>query len=49
MNNKERFLQICTENINREGINELLKWLEASDFFIAQQAQNTTGTTREGY
>ena len=31
--NKEEFLQIAHENIKREGINELLNWLEGTDFF----------------
>lgn len=31
--NKEEFLQIARENIKREGINELLNWLEGTDFF----------------
>lgn len=34
--NKARFLQLCRENIHREGIDSLLSWLETeSDFFSA--------------
>ncbi|MBQ8451720.1 MAG: HD domain-containing protein [Clostridia bacterium] len=32
---KEQFLQIARENIKREGIEELLKYLETTDFFEA--------------
>lgn len=35
MTNKEEFLQICREVIHRDGIEDLLAWLEKSDFFIA--------------
>lgn len=34
MTNKERFISIVSE-INREGISELLSWLEESDFYSA--------------
>lgn len=33
--NKEEFLRIARENIKREGIEDLLKFLEGSDFFVA--------------
>ena len=33
--NKELFLNIAKENIKRQGIDELLKWLETTDFFYA--------------
>ena len=33
--NKEEFLKIAKENIKREGIDDLLKWLESTDFFEA--------------
>ena len=32
---KERFIKICREEIHRDGINELLDYLEKSDFFTA--------------
>lgn len=34
MENKERFLELCS-HIKREGISELVAWLEASDFSTA--------------
>lgn len=34
-NNKEKFLSLCREKITRDGINELLEWLETTDFFSA--------------
>ena len=33
--NKEEFSNIARENIKREGIEELLKWIESTDFFEA--------------
>ena len=33
--NKEEFLKIARENIKREGLEELLKWLSSTDFFDA--------------
>lgn len=35
MTNKERFIQILTENVKREGLAELLAWLETTDFYTA--------------
>ena len=35
MTNKEKFINIFKENIKREGANELLSWLEKTDFFTA--------------
>ena len=35
MTKKEEFLNICNEKIKRDGIDNLLKWLNDSDFFIA--------------
>lgn len=32
MDNKERFISIC-KTINRPGIDDLMKWLESSDFY----------------
>ena len=34
-NNKEEFIRIYRENIKREGSEELLKWMEKTDFFTA--------------
>ena len=33
--NKEEFLRIARENISRDGLEELLKFLESTDFFTA--------------
>ncbi len=33
--NKQEFLKIARENIHREGLEDLLKWLESTDFFEA--------------
>ena len=33
--NKERFIALCKEHIQREGIDKLLAYLEKSDFFTA--------------
>lgn len=33
MNKKERFLELCSK-IRRPGIEELIRWLEGSDFFF---------------
>ena len=33
--NKEEFLRIARENIKREGLEELLSFLEGTDFFTA--------------
>ena len=33
--NKEEFLNIAKTNIKRDGIDELLKWIESTDFFEA--------------
>ncbi|MCH5201743.1 MAG: hydrolase [Oscillospiraceae bacterium] len=34
-NNKEEFLNLFRENVKREGREELLKWMEKTDFFTA--------------
>jgi len=39
-NNKDRFLAICKEHIQRDGIEKLLAWLEKSDFFTAPASRN---------
>ena len=33
--NKDEFLKIARENIKRDGIEDLLKWLSSTDFFDA--------------
>ena len=32
---KQEFIRLCNENIHRDGINDLLGWLQKSDFFTA--------------
>ena len=34
-NNKDEFIRIYRENIHRDGSEELLKWIEKTDFFTA--------------
>ena len=33
--NKEDFINILTSNVNREGVDKFIEWLEKSDFFTA--------------
>ena len=35
MTPKEEFIQIYKENITRKGADELLEWLQRTDFFTA--------------
>lgn len=32
---KKKFLSLCRDNIHRDGLEELLDWLQKADFFIA--------------
>jgi hypothetical protein len=32
---KQEFLTLCRENIKRDGLEDLLGWLQKSDFFTA--------------
>ncbi|MBE6544400.1 MAG: hydrolase [Ruminococcaceae bacterium] len=41
--NKERFLKICREEINRPGLENLIEWLEKSDFFQAPASSKFHG------
>lgn len=45
---KERFLTVCRETIHREGIEELLAWLEKSDFFRAPASTKYHGAYEGG-
>lgn len=45
---KKRFLEICRQNINREGINELLEWLEKTDFYTAPASTKYHGNFESG-
>ena len=42
-NNKERFLNLCSM-IHRDGINELLEWLQTSDFFYCPASAKFHGS-----
>lgn len=43
MDNKERFIALCS-TIKREGIDNLMKWLEASDFFTCPASSRFHGS-----
>ena len=45
--NKEKFIEIYNANIKRDGADQLLKWLEESDFFAAP-ASTKFHMSREG-
>lgn len=48
MTHKEQFLSICKEDINREGLDGLLSWLETSDFFTAPASTRFHGNYEGG-
>ena len=48
MTNKESFLSICREDIKRDGIEDLLRWLEDSDFFTAPASTRFHGNYEGG-
>lgn len=37
---KKEFLEICSQKIKREGINDLIAWLLSTDFFTAPASRN---------
>lgn len=45
---KERYLNICRTTIKREGVEELLDWLEKSDFFTAPASTKYHGSYQGG-
>ena len=45
---KQEFLTICHENIHREGLEELLGWLQKSDFFSAPASTRYHGAYAGG-
>lgn len=47
MTNKERFVSLCSE-INREGIDKLMEWLEGSDFYTAPASKKFHGDYEGG-
>lgn len=48
MTNKTRFMSCCYATIKREGIDDLLKWLEESDFFTAPASTKFHGNYEGG-
>ncbi len=48
MDLKEEFISIYNENIQREGAQELLKWLEGTDFFTAPASTKFHCACKEG-
>lgn len=47
MNNKERFVSLC-RTVNRDGIEELLNWLENSDFYTCPASSRFHGAYSGG-
>lgn len=45
---KEEFLSICKKDICRDGIEELLGWVEESDFFYAPASTRFHGNYKYG-
>ena len=45
---KQEFLTICHENIHRDGLEELLSWLQKSDFFSAPASTRYHGAYAGG-
>lgn len=45
---KNRFIQIARENISREGLEDLLDWLEKSDFYKAPASSKYHGSYEGG-
>lgn len=46
--NKNRFLRICTDEIIREGLGDLLKWLDTTDFYYAPASRRFHGNHEGG-
>jgi hypothetical protein len=45
---KQEFLFLCRENIHREGLEDLLGWLQRSDFFTAPASSRYHGAYEGG-
>ena len=45
---KEKYLDICRSVIKREGIEDLLNWIEKSDFFTAPASTKFHGAYAGG-
>lgn len=48
MDNKEQFLTVVRENVHREHIEDLLAWLEGTDFFTAPASTRFHGSHEGG-
>ena len=48
MDKKQRFIDICKSNIKRDGLDELLAWLEKSDFYYAPASTKYHGNYEGG-
>ena len=48
MNAKDEFLRLISENIHREGIEDLVTWLEGTDFFTAPSSTKYHGAFEGG-
>lgn len=47
-NLKDKFLDICKNTIKRDGIDDLLEWIEKSDFFVAPASTKYHGAYAGG-
>lgn len=45
---KQRFLEIFRQNVTRDGAEQLLKWLEGTDFFVAPASSRYHGAFAMG-
>ena len=45
---KQEFLTLCRENIKRDGLEDLLGWLQKSDFFTAPASTRYHGAYEGG-
>ena len=45
---KQEFLALCREKIHRDGLEELLSWLQKSDFFTAPASTKYHGAYEGG-
>lgn len=43
---KQEFLTLCRENIKRDGLEDLLGWLQKSDFFTAPASTRYHGALK---
>ena len=48
MNYKERFLSLLRENVSRNGIDNLIEWLQKTDFFTAPASTRFHGACESG-